>query len=210
MRRFLVILALATLLTACAQPKSGDILFIDDFSNPKSGFQHQSDADAISDYADSQYQIEVFTPQLNVWSINGPKFTDARIEVNAHTSAGSENNLYGLICRYRDDKSFYFLVISADGYYAIGKVKENANQVGELILLSSKVYESSDKIATGQAVNHLVATCAAQTLTLTVNGTQLSQVTDPDFTDGQVGVIAGTFDDPDTTLRFDDLVVTQP
>ena len=210
MSRFLFLLIVTALLTACAQTKSGAVLFLDDFSNPESGFQHQADADAITDYVDGQYKIEVFTPQLNVWSVNGPQLTDAVLKVNAHTAAGSENNLYGLICRYRDDKNFYFFVISADGYYAIGKVKENDAKTGEISLLSSKVYEPSDKIVTGSAVNHVVATCLAQTLTLNVNGSQLAQVTDSDFSAGRAGLIAGTFADPDTEVRFDDLVVTQP
>jgi len=204
------LLLLALALTACSSAKKGDVLFIDDFSNPDSGFQQHSDADATTDYLDGQYQIEVLTPQLNVWSPNGPKLGDLQAEVNAHTEAGSENNLYGLVCRYRDDKNFYFLAISADGYYAIGKVKENNDKKGEISLLSSKVYEHSDKILTGNAVNHLTATCQGQTLTLSANGAQLAQVTDPDFSEGQVGLIAGTFDDPDTDVRFDDLVVTQP
>lgn len=209
MRRLLFAL-LALTLTACNTAKKGDVLFVDDFSKPDSGFQQHSDADATTDYLDGQYQIEVLTPQLNVWSPNGPKLTDAQIEVNAHTEAGSENNMYGLVCRYRDDKNFYFLAISADGYYAIGKVKENSDKKGELSLLSSKVYEHADQILTGNAVNHLTATCAGSTLTLSANGAQLAQVTDSDFSDGQVGLIAGTFDDPDTDVRFDDLVVTQP
>jgi hypothetical protein len=210
MPRFILSLLVVSLLTACAQTQSGDVLFLDDFSKPDSGFHQQADADAITEYVDGQYKIEVFTPQLNVWSVNGPKFADAVVEVNAHTAAGSENNLYGLICRYRDDKNFYFFAVSADGYYAIGKVKENDSKTGEIILLSSKVYEPSDQIVTGQGVNHLQASCVAQTLTLSVNDQPIAQVTDPDFTDGQVGLIAGTFDEPDTDVRFDDLVIKQP
>lgn len=210
MRRLLLFSLLTLLMSACTTAKKGDILFIDDFSKPDSGFQQHSDADAVTDYLDGQYQIEVLTPQLNVWSPNGPKLSDVQAEVNAHTEAGSENNMYGLVCRYRDDKNFYFLAISADGYYAIGKVKENNDKKGEITLLSSKVYEHSDQILTGNAVNHLTAACTGTTLTLSANGTQLAQVTDSDFSDGQVGLIAGTFDDPDTDVRFDDLVVTQP
>lgn len=204
------VILLASLVSACTTTESGQVLFVDDFSNPDSGFQRHSDADAITDYVDGQYKIEVFTPQLNVWSPNGPKLSDTRIEVSARTATGSVNNLYGLVCRYRDDKNFYFLVVSADGYYAIGKVKENSDRKGEINLLSSKVYEHSTTISTGAAINHLVAVCASQSLALTVNGSPLALVNDADFSDGQVGLIAGTFDEPDTDVRFDDLVVSQP
>jgi hypothetical protein len=210
MRRLLLLPLLIIALAGCNTAKKGDVLFLDDFSNPDSGFQKHADADAITDYLDGQYQIEVLTPQLNVWSPNGPKLGDVHVEVNAHTEAGSQNNMYGLVCRYRDDKNFYFMAISADGYYAIGKVKENQDKKGEISLLSSKVYEPADQILTGNAVNHLTGVCQGSTLTLSANGSQLAQITDSDFSDGQVGLIAGTFDEPDTDVRFDDLVVTQP
>jgi hypothetical protein len=201
-----VITIAAFLFTACAAPPGrGAVLYVDDFSNPETGFNRQSDADAVTDYADSQYKIEIFTPNLNVWSVAGPQFADALVEVNAHTAGGTENNLYGVICRHQDDDNFYFFGISADGYYAIGKVKD-----GSIVMLSSTVFEFSDRIITGQAANHIAATCAAQTLTLTVNNSTLAEVTDADFSKGQVGLIAGTFNDAPTDVRFGDLLVTQP
>jgi hypothetical protein len=36
------------------------------------------------------------------------------------------------------------------------------------------------------------------------------EVSDADFSEGKVGLIAGTFDDPETDVRFDDLLVTKP
>lgn len=193
-------------LAACiAQPQSGDILLADDFSSPDSGFNRQADADAITDYADGEYRIRIFTPNLNVWSAREQKFTDTIIEVNARTTAGSENNLFGVICRRQDDSNFYFLVISADSYYAIGKLQE-----GKIRLLGSAVFEYSDKILPGQATNHIAAVCAGNTLTLSANGAQLAQVADDDYGEGEIGLIAGVFDDPETEVRFDNLLVVMP
>ncbi|HKZ70224.1 MAG TPA: hypothetical protein VJ020_09095 [Anaerolineales bacterium] len=206
MRHALTALVAALALTACrAQPQSGDVLLADDFSNPDSGFTRQADADAITDYHEGEYQIQVFTSNINVWSVNGQKFADVKIDVNARTAAGSENNTFGVVCRHRDDSNFYFFAISADGYYAIGKVKEGAME-----LISSQVYEPSDKIHTGQDLNHIAATCLGESLTLSVNDAQIAQAADPDFADGKIGLIAGTFDDPETDVRFDNLVVTKP
>lgn len=206
MKHLVVWSVAAVFLAACAaRPKSGEVLLVDDFSNPDSGFNRQADADTITDYVGGEYKIEVFTPDLYVWSLAGPSFGDAVVEANARTAGGTENNLYGLICRRRDDDNFYFFSISADGYYAIGKLKD-----GQVTLLSSQVFEYSDKILTGPAANHIAATCAAQTLTLTVNGFKLSEVADADFSGGQVGLIALTFEDTSTDVRFDNLLVTGP
>ncbi len=206
MKRLALLCLSLFVLSACvARPASGQALHVDDFSDPDSGFNRQSDADTITDYVEGEYKIEVFTANLNVWSVAGPGFTDSIIEVNAHTASGTENNLYGLICRHQDDDNFYFFAISADGYYAIGKLKD-----GEIVMLSSPVFEYSDKILTGLAANHIAASCAAQTLSLTVNGSKLAEVTDADFSHGRAGLVAGTFDDTPTEVRFDDLLVTQP
>src|SRR5574341_1155513 len=206
MRHLAALFLPSIFLAACVtQVKSGDVLLVDDFSSPDSGFTSQSDADAITEYVDGQYKIEVFTPHLNVWSVAGPQLTDSIVEVNAHTAGGTQNNLYGVICRHQDDDNFYFFAISADGYYAIGKLKD-----GDIVMLSSQVFEHSDRIITGQAANHVAARCAVHTLSLIVNGSKLAEVTDEDFTEGKVGLIVGTFDDAPTDVRFDDLLVTQP
>jgi hypothetical protein len=206
MKHFWALALLVIILAACTpQPQSGDVLLVDDFSNPESGFTRQADADAIMDYVDGQYQIQLFTPNINVWASIEQKITDSVIEVNAHTAAGSDNNLYGVICRREDDSNFYFFAISADGYYAIGKLKES-----EIVLLGTGVFEKSDIIKMGQEQNHIRAECNGQTLTLIVNGTQLLQTNDADFTEGGIGLIAGTFGDPETEVRFDDLLVLKP
>lgn len=204
-RLFSMIIAV-TFLAACAPPaQSGEVLLVDDFSNPESGFARQADADTVMEYLDGSYQIQLFTPNLNVWSIAGERIGDSAVEVNAYTAAGSDNNLYGVICRHEDDSNFYFFAISADGYYAIGKLKE-----GEIVLLGTAVFEKSDVIKLGQEKNHIRALCIGQTLTLVVNGSQLMEASDADFAEGKVGLIAGTFDDPETDIRFDDLLVTKP
>ena len=115
---------------------------------------------------------------------------------------------FGIICRY-DEKpqnpSLYFLIISTDGYYAIGKVKEGQDQ-----LLSSNAMEYSEAIHRRGESNRLRAECNGNRLTLWANEAQLAQVTDDDFSSGSVGLIAGTFDTPGTDVLFDNFVVTKP
>lgn len=206
MKCALLSLLLLLSLAACqSQPKPGDVLYVDDFDKTDSGWNRQSDADAITDYADGEYQIEIAAPNLNVWSVAGPQLTDAIIDVTARTAAGPDNNLFGLICRYQDDLNFYFLVISADSYYGIGKYRD-----GESILLNSNVYEYSDKILPGPATHHITAACIGDALTLAVNGTQLAQTRDMDFKTGKLGLIAGSFGEPDVDVHFENLIATQP
>ncbi len=43
-----------------------------------------------------------------------------------------------------------------------------------------------------------------------VNGTQVATATDSEWADGDVGLVAGTFDTPGTEVHFDNFVVRQP
>ncbi len=206
----LLLITIFLSLAACQPPaQSGEVLFADDFSNPDSGFKRSADADAVTDYLAGEYQIEVLAPNINVWAVNGPPLAEAKIEATARTAAGTANNLFGVICRYRDDKHFYFFALSADGYYAIGKVIEE-DKKPRLVKLTGNDFQPSDKILTGAAANRITAICAGQTLTLIANDAPIAQATDADFTEGKAGLLAGTFNDAPTDVRFDNLVITQP
>lgn len=197
---------LAIALTACATEPGGEPLqHTDDFSNPESGFPRQTDADATTDYSHGEYMIEIVEPDLNVWAIAGPAVADATVTVQARTANGSNNNAFGVVCRYRDDKNFYFLVISADGFYAIGKLKE-----GMISYLTPGGFQQNENIQTGQATHTLAAACLGGTLTLSVNGFELASVTDPDYRDGQTGLIAATFDGTPVEIRFDNFKISPP
>jgi hypothetical protein len=68
----------------------------------------------------------------------------------------------------------------------------------------------SDAINQGSASNHIRFDCNGDVLTLYVNGQQVDQQTDGEYTSGNVGLIAGTYDTPGTDILFDNFSVYQP
>ena len=70
--------------------------------------------------------------------------------------------------------------------------------------------EYSEAINQGNATNRLRADCIGQTLTLYVNDQQVFQTSDSQFSSGDVGLIAGTFDVAGTDIHFDNFVVRKP
>ncbi len=191
-------------------PVSGDdassnILFQDDFSNPDSGWDSVRTDDGVTDYENGIYRIFVNTDNLDVWANPGKSFTDARIEVDATKAGGPDDNDFGIICRYQDVDNFYFLIISSDGYYGIGKTEN-----GEQELLGAENMNTDDAIHQGQATNHITAECVGSRLSLSVNGKELFTVSDTSFASGDVGLLAGTYDEPGTDIHFDNFIVTKP
>ncbi|MBU0511168.1 MAG: hypothetical protein KKD28_04475 [Chloroflexi bacterium] len=210
---FMAILLVLTLaMLACSLGASdgedapaADVLFQDDFSDPSSGWDSYSGSEGSTDYSNGVYRIYVNETSNDYWANPGLDFTDTVIEVDATKVGGPDDNDLGLICRYQDLDNFYFFIISSDGYYAIGKVVDGSQ---ELIGVDNMEY--SDVVKQGNATNHIRADCVGTHLVMQVNGKKLSDVTDSAYTSGDVGLMAGTFDESGTDIHFDNFVVKKP
>ena len=199
------------LLSACLPATSpilpaanpGDILYQEQFENNTTGWARVSNENGIMDYDGGGYRILVQQPKLNIWSTSEKNFGDVRVEADVIRLNGPEENRMGLLCRYQGG-DYYFFIISNDGYYVIGKF------IGGLtLLLGQSEMQTSDAIQKG-SMNHLRADCIGNTLTFYINFTQVASATDPDFTTGDVGVVAGSFAEPGVDVLFDNFVVIQP
>ena len=182
----------------------GSILYQEDFSDTASGWASYEDADYSTDYADGGYRIHVTKDNFAAWSHPGVEFIDAQIEVDATRIGGPETGEFGIICRYQDGDNYYAFEITGDGYYAIHKRKD-----GEWNVLGND-WQSSDTILQGDATNRIRADCVGDRLALVVNDQLLAEAQDSEFTSGDIGLLAGAFDDVGTDVLFDNLVIRQP
>ncbi len=207
-RIWLVFFLLPFLMFACQSEPiilQGDILFEDDFSTRENQWTSLVNDGGVMNYDAEGFRFYVKEPGLNFWATPGLSFDDVGIEVDTLQYAGPVENRIGVICRHRDDQNFYYFVISADGYYAIGKVKE-----GEQSLLGQDAMRYSSAIKTGVAINHLRADCQGSTLRFYINQAPIALVEDFDFIEGDVGLLAGTFNEGGLDVLFDNFVVVHP
>jgi hypothetical protein len=188
------------------QIQPGEVQFQDDFSDPSSGWARRFDENiGRLDYENQGYQISINQSNTILWSGPGLEFTDVQIEVDGTKIDGPEHDDFGVVCRARDEHNFYFLIISSDGYYGIGKVRDGIQQ-----LIGMNDMPPSEDIIQGQYTNHLRADCIGEYLSLYVNGIHLVTVQDSELTSGDVGLIAGSFDDPGISVRFNKFSVLMP
>lgn len=183
---------------------SGAVLFQDDFSHPSSQWDRQQTPAGAMDYDAGGYRIAVNQPDVNLWSTPHKDFTNVRLEVDEGKLGGADENRAGLICRYSAN-SYYFFMITHDGFYGIGIFKD-----GQSTLFGQSEMQSSAAIHTGVNINHLRADCVDDMLTFYVNGQQIARVRDATLTQGDIGLIAGTFSQPDADFIFDNFVAIQP
>jgi hypothetical protein len=206
----LAILALLTFSSACSSTtdKSGEnVLYKDDFSNETTGWPRARTDEGITDYENGIYRIFLNLENQDFLGTPGLALqSDVRVEVDATKVAGSDDNDFGVMCRYQNNNNFYQFFVSSDGYVGILKMVDGASQNisgGQLI--------DHPAVNIGNAMNRIRADCLGDTLTLYVNGQQVLTAQDTTFmTGGDVGIFAGTYDEPGTDIHFDNFIVKKP
>lgn len=187
--------------------QTSNVLYQDDFSNTSSGWPSESSGGDVRDYANGGYHIYVSGTMSDIVVNAGTSLpADVAVDVDITKSGGTDNNDFGVLCRLQDLDNFYFFQISSDGYAVIGKFENN-----EMQYLSADAMQKVDGIYSGSSVNHVRAICTGSSLSLYANGSLVATATDSTFTSGgDVGLMAGTFDEGGVDILFDNLVVTNP
>lgn len=184
----------------------GNLVFEDDFSNPPNGWGTMERDGGEINFVYDGMMFSVFLPNFLYWSVNRGEYTDTRIEVDAVLADGPTNDNFGVICRFQDDKNFYGLVLSHDGYYGIFKFQD-----GRMTMASDDGNMGfSEAIRQGGVVNHIQATCQENVLSLSANDVLLAEVVDDSFQSGKIGLITGAYNEPGVVVFFDNFKVFQP
>jgi hypothetical protein len=200
--------ALAALAAGCGTvlpAAPGTVLFQDGFDRRSSGWDVYQRAESLAEYQDGTYRLRVDVPNTVAWGTPGFRLGDVRLDVDAAAVAGPLDNVFGLVCRFQDPDNFYFLLISSDGYSGIGVVRD-----GVRTLLTGAAMLPSDFIFRGMASNHLQAECRGDELRLAVNGVLINEATATDWSTGDVGLLAGSYQTGGVEVHFDNFAVTQP
>ena len=185
-------------------PAQGDLLYHEDFRDPGSGWDSWSDEFTAGKYIDGEYQLAVTRKDYMAWSypVEGEKFRDVAVEVDARQVEGSLDSTFGLIVRHQvGEERYYWFQISGDGYYSVEKKTD-----GEWILLQA--WEPSDAIRQGlDATNQIRVVTYRDRFDFYVNDTHLTDLTDNILRSGVAGVAAGAYAEPPVVVRFDNLRV---
>jgi WD40 repeat protein len=174
------------------------LVVTDDFSDPESGFSRDSDENGRYFYRDGYYGIEILKEDWSNWTWRGDIFSDFMLEVDV--TSQREAGQGGVIFRQVGEQQFYGFAITPDGRYRLQK------RVSEDRWETLLDWQESPHIRTGLATNRLGVVCEGSTISLYVNGQDLDSVQDTTYTEGKIGLTAGTFEEETHTLfHFDNL-----
>ena len=186
---------------------SGDVIFADDFSTSNENWDIWVKSDeSTASFFEGGLIMMVSKPNLDIITTNKISYPEMLIQTTARKRLGTNDNAYGIVCRYLNDRNYYGFLISSDGYYGIVKVVE-----GEYKLLSSENMEFDESIHQGREENSIVVKCEENALTISINGVEKVSVIDEDLTTGKSGLITGSFSEADeTAVLFDNFLVMVP
>ncbi len=185
------------------KPTNTDLLS-EDFSNSNSGWDIYSEDLLSAAYENNMYVITNDDPNSYAWGIANKFFTDTSITVDTQLLSGPMDVESGIICRMNGD-NFYYGLISIDGYYGIFKSTEK-----EFAMVQMENMPFNNAIKLGNELNKIRFDCIGSTLSLYVNDILLAEVTDADYTSGDIGLIVGTYEEAGAKFGFDNVVVSKP
>ena len=185
-------------------PSTGELLMFEDFSDNSAEWAEGDESDGSLAVQDGEYYIRVKIPNYLYWGRAGGDWGNVNIDVDTRGVDGTDDNEFGVMCRYQDSDNYYQFGISGDGYYRLASwVNGDFNELVQ--------WDTSASIKQGKTTNHLTVICDGSTLEMRVNGNTLFSVSDDALPQsGDVALYVGTFDTPDTTVAFDNLNITRP
>jgi hypothetical protein len=180
--------------------EAGSTLYSDNFDDEQSSdFTAETNQSSEYKFVDGAYQITVTKPKLLSWATMQGDYGDAAISVDASID-GPPASAAGLIFHYQDDKNFYIYSIDGEGRYGLDVYKED-----EPITLVE--WTDSAAIKPAGELNTLRVETIGDTIRLYVNDELLDEISDSTIANGKAALVVNTFDDPNVTVTFDNLLV---
>jgi len=180
----------------------GDVIFSDTFDNNAYGWLTGKTEDIFVSISGGMMQMGMDMENYLVWSDLPVVYNNVVMVVDVTVIEAAGDGDFGFICGYQNPDNFTGLEVSEDGYFLVYKYVNN-----EFRALIDWTY--SDLLGTADSLT-LSAYCGADRISFAINNSLLTNIVDPDFSPGHVGLIAGTFEEPHFIVGFDNFTLLQP
>ncbi len=185
-----------------AEIRSVPATMTSEFRRDDGAWQMDTDENVTHFYARRAFHILLDRADWVSWSLHTELSpADFLAEVDVARVAGPLDGEYGLIFRSLNDDNFYFYAINSNGHYSLWKQVDGA-------WVNLIDWTESDALNSGaDTLNRLGVLAEGDQITLIANSVGLQQVTDSSFSEGQIGVAAGTFAESGLEITFDNFAL---
>jgi hypothetical protein len=187
-------------------PVTSNALYGDNFTDPTTGWpEGKFDNYFIGYHEPEYYHIEIESPnyKTTVFAPEKQNFGDVtlelKVQVYSSKTAGEGDFIYGPAFRRSGDQYYAFAISTRDKKWFV--LKSSPDKLATLA-------EGSDaSIHDLDANDALRVDLQGSTFYLHINGRLVGQVSDPDYSSGEIGFYVQSFDSPQTHIHFDELAV---
>jgi len=180
----------------------GELILFDEFNNNLNNWSLGELPDAYVDIYDGQLIIDTFSDNYLVYSTLPDVYDDVGLSVDISVVAPAYDGDFGFICSYQDVDNFIGLEISEDSFYTIWAYEDN-----QYISLVDWTY--TDNIPP-EGPYTITAYCGSDLIALGVNGILLGETVYENYQPGLVGLVSGTFENPNLSVGFDNFLIMRP
>lgn len=106
----------------------GKLLYIETFDDPTDEWE-LAEGRLTSEIVDGTLHLGVDIEGQGVYSTANPYFRNFDLQVDTQAVDGPDNNTYGVVFRQLDTRNYYVFFISSNGFYYVGRVKDNTTKV---------------------------------------------------------------------------------
>lgn len=178
------------------------LLYVDDFSNPGSGWSDTRLTNSSVGYFEGRYAITLIKSGVSTWSARNILLSDATLEIDATPTPGQGQTEYGVKFRLQGNGDCYQLTLGSDGSASLWKVIGQDREDREA-LIPQKAFSAVKTTGT----NHLTIKLRGDALTVWINNVLLGTLTDATFPTGLFALHATSFGVGGVTVYFDNFRV---
>jgi len=182
--------------------QEGDLLLFEDFNNNSNNWSLGELPGAFVDISDGQLGIDIYTKNYFVYSTLPDTYDSTGLGVDISVLNPAYDGDFGFICGYQDEENLIGLEMSEDGFYTIWAYEDD-----QYISLIDWTYTDQIPI---EGPYSLLAYCGSDFLALGVNGVILTETVYDNYQPGLVGLVAGTFENPNLSVGFDNFLIIKP
>jgi hypothetical protein len=185
-------------------PSNAHIVYQDDFTNPSGGWPQAQIDNYMIGYSEpaESYDIEILSPSYKypVYIPNKTNYADINIDLAVVTEAASDGDFrYGLVFRRSGDQYYAFTISPRTKTWHVLKSSSNA-----LEILNEGTEDSIQGLV---AKDVLRVEAKGSTFSFYINGRQVGQINNPDYTNGEVGLYVQTLDSQEARITFDSIII---
>lgn len=190
------------------QETNVSLLYQDDFTNPSTNWPEKKFDNYFIGYHEPEYyHVELTSPNFKttVFEPTKQSFDDFTVELQALTASAKTapkgDFRYGLAVRRSGDQYYAFTISPRSQKWYVLKSSPDG--------LSTLAEGTIDNVHEADEDDTLRVDARGADFLFHINDQLVSQVTDSDYSSGEIGFYVESFDSPNTHIHFDKLIVRQ-